>query len=69
MIEYENECCSCADETYRCLGSSCPMRKVPHYYCDRCNEETTLYYFFGEHLCLDCIAKEFIMVEGSDIYA
>lgn len=57
MIKYENECCGCATETYPCLGSGCVNRNVPHYYCDKCGEETKLYYFDGKELCIDCIEQ------------
>lgn len=53
----ENNCCGCATESYPCLGSSCPRRHDPHLYCDECEEETTLYYFDDEMLCLDCIQE------------
>jgi len=47
MIKYKNDCCGCANATYPCLGSSCPKRNVPHYYCDECGDE-----FDGEELCI-----------------
>lgn len=50
-----NECCSCATESYPCRGNLCPLRNVPHLYCDDCGEEITLYYYEDEMLCLDCI--------------
>ena len=63
MKVIENECVSCG---LPCLGNSCPYRKVPHYYCDKCGSETTLYYFDDKELCQECIIDELIVVEGSD---
>ena len=64
MIEYENECCDCAVPAYPCRGPSCPNRRVPHYYCDECGEESTTYEFDGEELCLECIEKRLQKVKG-----
>ena len=66
MRKYENECCDCAVPSYPCMGDSCPLRKVPHYYCDKCGEEDVLYHFDGLELCLECIKEELEVVEGSD---
>lgn len=66
MRKYENECCGCATPNYPCLGESCELRRVPHYYCDRCKEENTLYEYEGEELCADCLLAEFPIVEGSE---
>ena len=57
----ENECVSC---DLPCMGSACPYQNVTRYYCDRCEEETTLYYYDGEELCVDCLIKEFEIVKG-----
>ena len=54
MIRYENDCVDCG---LPCLGDSCPHRNVPHYYCDECEEETDIYEFEDEQLCVDCIVK------------
>ena len=56
MVKYENECVDCG---LPCLGSSCPYRRVPHIYCDRCGEEI----YEGDiteeyHLCDECREKE-----------
>ena len=60
MIKYENECCGCATESYPCLGSSCPNRKVPHLLCDRCGEDVEeLYKVDGEELCEECLKDNF----------
>lgn len=52
MVEYENECLGCDNG---CIGYACPNRKAPHYYCDECGEEETLYKYDGEELCIECI--------------
>ena len=44
MIKHENDCVGCA-ETYPCIEESCCYRSVPHFYCDECGEEDSLYYF------------------------
>ena len=54
MIKYENECVGCPPEI-GCLGSVCPNRNVPHYYCDRCGEDVDAYFDIdGEMVCDDC---------------
>ena len=63
MKKVENECVGC---DLPCIGDSCSYRKVTRYYCDECGEETTLYHWDGEELCLDCIMNELQVVEGSD---
>lgn len=54
MIKYENDCVGCPDGV-PCMGSTCPNRNVPHFYCDDCENEDDLYEFDGEQLCADCI--------------
>lgn len=54
MIKTENECVGCG---LPCLGAGCPHRKVTRMYCDECGEETDLYHYDGQELCIDCIAK------------
>lgn len=64
MIRYEDECCSCATESYPCWGDSCPRRNVPHYFCDHCGherDEDELTEVQGEYICLSCIVKEAYM--------
>jgi hypothetical protein len=63
MIEVTNECVDCG---LPCLGDACPYRNVKRYYCDECKEEEKTYHFEGRHLCLDCIAKELLEVEGNE---
>ena len=55
MVEYEDECVGCSTIFGYCLGGACPNRNVPHWYCDECGEETYLYHFDGEELCISCI--------------
>ena len=60
MIRYEDHCCDCAVPGYPCLGSSCPNRNVPVYYCDKCGEEIEeIYEVDGEELCEDCLKDMF----------
>lgn len=52
MIKYENDCCNCSTPLYPCDGSH---KRVPHFYCDECGQETDIYYFDGDELCIDCV--------------
>lgn len=64
MIRIENDCVDCG---LPCLGRSCPLTSVKHFYCDECGDETTLYRFYdGEELCINCIKKKLEVVEGSE---
>lgn len=65
MKKIENECVCCAPEL-GCSGGSCRYRNVIRFYCDRCKEETTLYNYYGEELCQECLLKEFDIVDGSE---
>ena len=56
MIIVENECVDCPREM-GCLGESCPNMNVPHFYCDKCKEEETLYHYDDEQLCINCIKE------------
>lgn len=62
MKKVENECVNCG---LPCLVS-CPYRNVVRFYCDKCGDETTLYYYGSEEICADCLLKEFEIVKGSD---
>lgn len=53
MIVYENDCVDCGLPCF----SSCKYLSSPHYYCDECGKEATLYKYDGEQLCLDCISN------------
>ena len=66
MKKIANECVGCKDIGLHCLGLSCPNKSVVRFYCDRCEEETTLYHYDGEELCKNCILEEFDIVEGSE---
>lgn len=65
MKQIENECV-CCEPSLGCLGNRCRYRNVVRYYCDRCGDETTLYNYYGEELCEECLLKEFEVVEGSE---
>lgn len=61
MIRTENECVGCPPEM-GCLGSCCPNRDVPHYYCDKCDTEIgadEIYEVDGFELCEDCLKDRF----------
>lgn len=60
MKKVESGCVNCG---LPCLGRGCPNYKETHYYCDKCGEETTLYYYDGEELCADCILESLEKVE------
>ena len=66
MKTLENECVGCPPEL-GCLGSSCPNRNVPHFYCDTCGIEDKLYEYDGGEYCIECIEKMLTVVEGSDV--
>lgn len=59
MIKYENECVGCLPEM-GCLGTACPNRDVPHYYCDSCKGEYApedLYEYDGKMWCKECLVE------------
>ncbi len=67
MKKIENGCVGCTDIGLYCLGTSCPNRNVVRFYCDKCGEETTLYYCDdGSELCANCLLEEFDVVEDSE---
>ena len=62
MVRYENQCCDCATPNYPCIGSACPLRKVPVHYCDnpKCGEELDeIYEVDGEEFCEECLKDMF----------
>lgn len=65
MKKIVNECVGCTDIGLHCIGDSCPNRNVVRFYCDKCGAETTLYDYYGDELCADCLLEEFDVVEGS----
>jgi len=68
MIEiHENEgCVGCKDVGLPCLGPSCTVANVKHFYCDSCGREDTLYRFSGMELCGRCVCGNYPKVEGSE---
>lgn len=65
MVRYEDECVGCATENYPCRGASCPLRRVPEYYCDNCDPRCTepldeVYEVEGQLLCEDCLKEMFL---------
>lgn len=63
MKQVENECVGCTTIGLHCMGSGCPNRNATHFYCDECNDETDLYHYDGEELCIECIKKRLEKVE------
>ena len=58
MVKYENYCVGCTSMGLPCMGSTCPNRNVPVYYCDKCNEEVEeVHEVDGEELCEDCLKE------------
>lgn len=51
-VRYENDCVGCEV----CTG--CGLKRVPHFYCDKCGWENDLWHFEGEELCIDCITSK-----------
>lgn len=67
MIREENDCVGCPDGV-PCIGSNCPMRNVPHMYCDYCGEEIDPDYAIEDNgcdCCYDC-AEELGLIEAED---
>ena len=52
LIIVESECVDC---DLPCIREACRYYKVARFYCDDCKEETDLYYWGNEELCIDCI--------------
>ena len=72
MVKFENQCVGCHPET-GCIGRTCPNRRVPIIYCDRCEEETRydeIRHIDGEDICYDCFmercSEEFYEAEKVD---
>ena len=59
MIIYENDCVGCG---LPCLGSSCPLTHVPHYYCDICGQDIWEEDIYSEDdgyiICNNCHEEE-----------
>lgn len=63
MVKYEDECVGCSDLGLSCLGSTCPNRNVPHFYCDDCGEEYSPDELYTDPnsedvYCKDCILSK-----------
>lgn len=59
----------CVDCGFPCMQDACPYYRVTRYKCDECGEEdVTLYEFDGVELCIDCVKKQLVVVEGSEVY-
>lgn len=65
MMEEINDCVGCPPEM-GCIGNSCKYRRVPHWCCDKCGAEETLYYVDNQELCESCALEALEIVEGSD---
>lgn len=64
MIYYTNECCDCG---LPCTYEACRYYRVKRFKCDECGEEDIkLYHYNGGEICVDCLIKEFDVVDGSD---
>lgn len=60
MIKCFDECVDCGLPCF----SGCKLKNVSHHCCDNCGEdETDLYYFENEELCIDCIRNRLEKVE------
>lgn len=60
MVRIENDCVGPCPQG--CLGSACPKRAVPYYYCDCCGESfdpDELYDYDGEMYCAECVLSQF----------
>ena len=66
MIRIENDCVSCPTH---CVN--CGAKHTPHFYCDYCGNECTLFHYYDKELCLECIIEDIQenlqIVEGSDM--
>ena len=64
MVKYENQCVGCTSMGLYCMGSTCPNRRVPVCYCDKCGEEIgEIYDVDGEELCEECLKDMFRRTE------
>lgn len=62
MVRVENDCVDCG---LPCMGEACPLRRVEHRYCDKCDEEIGGEYYEvdGEELCEHCLKERFKVVD------
>ena len=59
MLKHVDECVGCPPEK-GCLGSACPNRNVPRWFCDECENEVEraeLIVFNGKQLCYDFLEE------------
>lgn len=64
MIKIENDCVGC---DLPCLGTTCPHREIPYFYCDDCEYECEeLFHYEEQQLCIDCIVKRLRKVTMDD---
>jgi hypothetical protein len=67
MVKIENDCVGCA---IHCIN--CGRKHVKHFYCDKCDEEDTLYETQEGQLCKSCLidyvlnSGDYPIVEGSE---
>ena len=52
LIKIESGCVDCG---LPCVYNTCPHYEYVVYECDCCGEESKLYHFDGQELCLGCI--------------
>lgn len=66
MLRIENDCVDCGREEY---CSTCSLRRVSHYYCDKCKCELDpleIYIEDDMELCDDCL-KELHLKEAYSV--
>ena len=64
MVIYEDRCVGCSTIFGYCLGGMCPNNHVAIHVCDECEDETDLYEFDGQELCIECIKEKLVKVAG-----
>ena len=66
MKYIDSDCVNC---DLPCIYDACPYYRVIRYKCDICGEEdVTLYELDGQEICIECVAKQLTVVDGSDLY-
>ena len=55
MVKVESGCVDCG---LPCIHGACRYYKHVIYECDSCGEESPLYWFDGNQLCIGCIAEK-----------
>ena len=63
MRRIEDECFGCSTESYPCIGSSCNLKNVVHYYCDICgydiDPQDGVFEVDGKDLCIECLKEKY----------